>query len=279
MVIKFWGTRGSIPVCGKDFIKYGGNTTCLEIRDKKDDVLIVDCGTGVKNLGKEIIKKNIRKIHIVFTHQHWDHILGFPFFAPIYDEKNEIIITGCSYGTDDLRAIVSKIMQPPGFPVKFEEIDAKFKFVPMCREGCYINNIFILPIELSHPNGGLGYKFIEEGKTVVFLTDNELGYVHQGGRNLEDYVIFSKNADVLICDADYNEEEYKYRKTWGHSTYLQALDLAIKANVKTLYLFHHNQDRTDKDIEKTLKICRNILKKNKIKIKCFAAIEGEAIKV
>jgi len=279
MLIKFWGTRGSIPVCGKDFIKYGGSTTCIEIEDKNEDILIVDCGSGVKNLGKEIVKKKIRKIHIVFTHQHWDHILGFPFFAPIYDKRNEIVITGCSFSTDDVRAIVSKIMQPPGFPIKFEEIDAEFKFVPMSREGCTINNIFILPIELSHPNGGLGYKFIENGKTFVFLTDNELGYIHPGGRSLDDYIAFSKEADILVCDADYTDREYKYRRTWGHSTYLQALDLAIKSNVRELYLFHHNQDRTDKEIDKMVSVCDKIIKSKKSKIKCLAAKEGMEIKI
>ncbi|MEF3279984.1 MAG: MBL fold metallo-hydrolase [Elusimicrobiota bacterium] len=279
MEIKFWGVRGSIPVCGSQFLKYGGNTTCLEITDKNGDILIIDCGTGVKNLGKEIVRRNIRKIHIVFTHQHWDHILGFPFFAPIYDKRNEIIITGCSYTTDDLRSIVSKIMQPPGFPVKFEEIDAKFSFVPMCKGGCIINNIKIFPIELSHPNGGLGYKFIEEGKTFVFLTDNELKYTHPGGKSFDEYVSFCKDADILVCDADYTDKEYKIRKTWGHSTYKDALELAIKSNVKKLYLFHHNQDRTDKEIDLIVKKCNKFLKKNGYKTKCFASKEGEKIKL
>lgn len=279
MIIKFYGVRGSVPVCGRDFIKYGGNTTCISIEDEKGDLLIIDCGTGIKNLGKEVVKRNIRKIHIVFTHQHWDHILGFPFFAPIYDKRNEIIITGCSYTTDDLRAIISKIMQPPGFPVKFEEIDAKFTFVSMCKDGCRINNITIKPIELSHPNGGLGYKFIENNKTFVFLTDNELRYTHPGGRTFDDYVEFSKKADVLVCDADYTREEYRYRKTWGHSTYLDAVDLAIEADVKKLYLFHHNQDRTDKEIDNIVKISNSEIKKSGKKIKCFASKEGDVVKI
>ncbi len=279
MKIKFWGVRGSVPVCGKNFIKYGGNTTCIEITDKKGNILIVDCGTGIRNLGKKILKKRIRKIHIIFTHQHWDHVLGFPFFAPIYDKRNQIIITGSSYSTDELKALVSKIMQPPGFPVKFEEIDAKFEFLPMCRDGCFINNIKIIPIELSHPNGGLGYKFIENGKSFVVLTDNELKYTHPGGRSFDEYVSFCEDADVVVCDADYTDEEYKKRRTWGHSTYTQACELAVKANIKTLYLFHHNQDRADKDLDLIVKKCKKILKSTNKKIQCFAAKEGDEIKL
>jgi len=277
MKIKSWGTRGSIPVSGREFLKYGGSTTCLEIIDKNNDSIIVDCGTGVKNLGKEFIKKNINKINIVFTHQHWDHILGFPFFAPIYDDKNEIIITGCSYTTDEVRAIVSKIMQPPGFPVKFEEIDAKFRFMAMEKNGIRINNIEIIPIELSHPNGGFGYKFIEDKKTAVFLTDNELRYTHPGGKSFDEYVEFSRGADLLIADADYIDSEYEYRKTWGHSTFSDALELAISSGVKKLILFHHNQNRTDKQIDLIVRDCNMKIKKAGLKIKCSGAMEGKVI--
>ncbi|MCX7642040.1 MAG: MBL fold metallo-hydrolase [Elusimicrobiales bacterium] len=274
MKIKFWGTRGSVPVCGKEFLKYGGNTTCLSLTDKDGNMLIIDCGTGIRNLGKEIKDKEFRKIYIIFTHQHWDHVLGFPFFAPIYDKRNEIIMTGCSYSTDDVRAIVSKVMQPPGFPVKFEEIDARFSFITMKKDGIKINDIKIIPIELSHPNGGLGYRFEESDKKIVFLTDNELRYIHPGGRSFNEYVEFAKDCDILIADADYTEEEYEIRKTWGHSSYIDTLELAIKCRTKKLILFHHNQERMDEQIDLIVKKCRRILKKEKINIECFAAQEG-----
>jgi phosphoribosyl 1,2-cyclic phosphodiesterase len=279
MKIKFWGTRGSIPVSGKEFLKYGGSTTCLEVIDKNNESIIVDCGTGIKNLGIEMARRNKDKIYIIFTHQHWDHVLGFPFFAPIYNKKNEIIITGCSYTTDDVRAIVSKIMQPPGFPVKFEEIDAKFKFMAMLENGIRINNIEIKPIELSHPNGGLGYKFIEDGKTAVFLTDNELKYTHPGGRSFNEYAEFVRGADLLIADSDYTDSEYEYRKTWGHSTFNDALELAIKSDVKKLILFHHNQNRTDRQIDSIVRYCNRKIKNIDINLVCSAAEEGRVIKI
>lgn len=277
MKIRFWGARGSIPVCGKQFLKYGGSTTCVEIIDKDENSIIVDSGTGIRNLGKELVKNEVKKITMVFTHQHWDHVMGFPFFAPIY-RNVEIEVMGCSYSTDDTREIIAKTMQPPGFPVKFEEIEAKFKFKLMCKDGCKINeNLDIFPIELSHPNGGLGYKFVESGKEFVFLTDNELGYLHYGGRSFEDYVRFCSGAELLVHDADYTDEEYVNRKTWGHSTWSQALELAIKSGVNYFGLFHHNQDRTDKEIDAIVAQCNKILKQKKLKIKCFAVREGQEI--
>jgi len=208
MRIKFWGARGSIPVSGKNYNKYGGSTTCVEVRSKKDELVIVDAGSGIRLLGKELLKNSHNRFHMLFTHSHWDHVLGFPFFAPIYNKKTQIRIMGCSFSSDPVREIIAKTMQPPGFPVKFEEISARFEFASVCASGCDVEGMQVLPIELSHPNNGLGYKFCEGGRTFAFLTDNELGYAHPGGRPLEDYVAFARGADLLVHDADYLPAEY-----------------------------------------------------------------------
>lgn len=275
MKIKIWGVRGSVPVSGKEYIKYGGNTTCLEIRDIKNNLLIVDAGTGIRELGEKIVKEGVREIKIIFTHQHLDHIVGFPFFKPIYDSRNKIVVSGFSFRKSDIKKIFNKIMKPPLFPVKFEEVDSKFEFKCIKKDGCMFNTINVIPIELNHPNGALGYKFIENGKILVFLTDNELFYRYRKGRKFEDYVKFSKNADILIADADYTDEEYSAKKGWGHSTYSQALELAVRAEVKTLCLFHHNQNRTDKDIDRIVDTCRKKIKKTGADIECVAAYEGQ----
>lgn len=275
MKVKFWGARGSIPVSGGQYNTYGGSTTCVEVRSRKDELVIVDAGSGIRLLGKGLLKNSHNNLTMLFTHSHWDHVLGFPFFAPIYNKKTRIKIMGCSFSSDPVREIIAKTMQPPGFPVKFEEISARFEFASFRASGCDIGGMQVLPIELSHPNNGLGYKFCEGGKTFVFLTDNELDFVHPGGRGLEDYVAFSRGADLLVHDADYTDAEYARRRTWGHSTYRQALDLALKAEVKSLGLFHHNQDRTDRDIEKTLVLCRKRIKAAGSKMNCFAVKEGQ----
>lgn len=278
MKVKFWGARGSIPVSGRQYIRYGGSTTCVEVRSRKDDLAIIDAGTGIRPLGKELAKNGRDHFNMLFTHSHWDHVLGFPFFAPIYRKKTHIRVMGCSFSSDPVREIVAKTMQPPGFPVKFEEIAARFEFDSVSSTGCDFGPMFMKPIELSHPNQGLGYKFTEGGRTFVFLTDNELGFKHSGGLEPDDYARFSMGADLLVHDADYTDEEYPRRQTWGHSTFRQALDLALKSGVKSLGLFHHNQDRTDAEIEKTLAACRKITKKAGSKLRCFAVKEGQEVK-
>lgn len=279
MKIKFWGTRGSIPVSGKNYIKYGGDTTCVEVRTKKDDLVVIDAGSGIRLLGKELIKNPRNDFHMMFTHSHWDHVLGFPFFAPIYSKKTRIRIMGCSFSSDHVREIIAKTMQPPGFPVKFEEISANFDFASVCSVGLDIGGMQVLPIELSHPNYGLGYKFCESGRTFAFLTDNELGMVHPGGRPVEDYVAFARGADLLVHDADYTPQEYARRKSWGHSTWEQALDLALKAEVRALGLAHHNQDRTDADIDRIVAECTRRVRRAGVRLKVFAAREGQEVKL
>ena len=278
MQIKFWGARGSIPVSGKQYIKYGGSTTCVEVRSKTNELVIIDAGSGIRLLGKELLKNSRNNFNMLFTHSHWDHVSGFPFFAPIYKKKTHIRVMGCSFTSDPVREIVAKTMQPPGFPVKFEEIAARFEFASVCSSGCDHGALAMKPIELSHPNQGLGYKFSEGGKTFVLLTDNELGFKHPGGRGFGDYVKYSEGADLLAHDANYTDEEYPRRKTWGHSTYQQALALALKAGVKSLGLIHHDQDRTDSDVERILADCRKIIRKAGSKLNCFAVREGQEVK-
>ncbi|MCG2725259.1 MAG: MBL fold metallo-hydrolase [Elusimicrobia bacterium] len=277
MKVKFWGARGSITVCGKEYLKYGGDTTCIEIRSKKDNLIIVDAGTGIRNLGKQLIKEGKTSFDMLFTHSHWDHIMGFPFFAPIYRKKTKIVLRGCSFCEESVKEILAKTMRPPGFPVKFEEISASFKFKSVSAEKFEIGGIKIYPIEISHPNYGLGYRFKEDGKSFVFLTDNELGFSHQGARSFEDYVNFCKGADLLVHDAEYTEQEYPNKRTWGHSTINQALDLASKAKVKTLGLFHHNQDRTDSQVDKMLAFCNDEINAKSLAMKCFAVRAGQEI--
>ncbi|MCX5784672.1 MAG: MBL fold metallo-hydrolase [Elusimicrobia bacterium] len=279
MKIKFWGARGSIPVCGKKYLKYGGSTTCLELRSQKDELIIVDAGSGIRLLGKELLKNPHNEFTMLFTHSHWDHVIGFPFFAPIYSKKTRIRILGCTFSSDAVREIIAKTMQPPGFPVKFEEIEAKFEFDSVFEAGCDLGNIKVMPVELSHPNRGLGYRFFEGGRSFVFLTDNELGFIHPGGLAPQNYADFCRGADLLVHDADYTDQEYPRRKTWGHSTYRQAVDLALAAGVSVLGLFHHNQDRSDPEIDAAVDECTKIFKASGSKTKCFAVREGQEIKL
>ena len=270
MYIKCWGSRGSIPVSGKEYLKYGGDTTCLEIRTKSDDIIIVDAGTGIRRLGNKLAQEKRTTIHFIFTHAHWDHLMGFPFFKPLYFKRTKLRMHGCPFHTKFVETILSKIMAPPNFPVKYSDVKARMDFEKACPSDFTIGSVTVTPIPLSHPNGGSGYKFIEDGKCFVFLTDNELGFVHPGGRTSKDYAQFSAAADLLIHDGEYTPEEYNTFIEWGHSVYTDVLDLAREAGVKQLGLFHLNQERRDDDMDKIINACKKHISDNGLGFECFA---------
>jgi phosphoribosyl 1,2-cyclic phosphodiesterase len=270
MYIKCWGSRGSIPVSGKDYIKYGGDTTCLEIRSKSNDIIIVDTGTGIRRLGNQLIKESLYKYNIIFTHAHWDHIMGFPFFKPLYSKHAEFRMHKCPFHGNFVETMLSNIMTPPYFPVRNSDLRAKISYEEACKTKFEIGSVTIIPIPISHPNRGSGYKFIEDGKSFVFLTDNELGFIHPGGLEYKEYLEFSYEADLLIHDAEYTPDEYKTTIEWGHSVYTDALDLASEAGVKKLGLFHINQERTDGEMDKIVEDCMESIAEKDHKFECFA---------
>ncbi|PID77853.1 MAG: MBL fold metallo-hydrolase [Deltaproteobacteria bacterium] len=266
MYIKCWGARGSISVSGSNYLKYGGDTTCLELRTRNNEIIIVDAGTGIRRLGNYLIKNKDSRYNMLFTHAHWDHIMGFPFFKPIFFPETKLNIIRCPAPEKYIENIIKKVMSPPYFPVKYKDIQGSISYTKGCPGSFMIDSVKITPIKLNHPDSGCGYKFEEDGKIFVFLTDNELGYVHNGGLSIEDYAIFSKNADLLIHDSEYNDEDYKKKKTWGHSTVNQAAELAKMAGVKALGLFHHDQDKHDDDIDRLVETAEIYLKDYGIKV-------------
>jgi phosphoribosyl 1,2-cyclic phosphodiesterase len=276
MKITCWGARGSIAVSGKDFVKYGGDTTCVEVRSKNNDIIILDAGTGMRRLGNKLLASNERDVNMLFTHAHWDHLMGFPFFKPIYMKGTVIRMFGCPYAQKSVKAMIGNTMVAPYFPVDYGFLQAEITSQSVCNETFQIGPVTITPIALSHPNMGIGYKFTEDGKTFVFLTDNELAHKHHGGLDYDDYLRFSEGADFLIHDSEYSADQYAMTKGWGHSLYTDALRLAMEAQVKQFGLFHHNQDRTDAAQDEIVKDCRRIAKEKKAQLTCFA-LEPEQV--
>jgi phosphoribosyl 1,2-cyclic phosphodiesterase len=270
MKINCWGCRGSIPVSGPEYDFHGGDTPCLEIRTADDRTIIVDCGTGVRRLGNALLGEGRQELSIVFTHAHWDHIIGFPFFKPIYHAETRITFYGCPFAQKSIKTILAMTMEPPFFPVKLDEVKAEFSFQDSCISDFSVGSVHVQPVLLSHPNQGLGYRFTEGGKTFVYLTDNELGYQHPGGLLYGDYLDFCRGADLLIHDAEYTDEEYRRTRTWGHSTYREALQLALDAKVGRFGLFHHNQERSDGELQGIVDECRRIIFDAKSPLECFA---------
>ncbi len=270
MYIKCWGSRGSIPVSGTDYIKYGGDTTCIEIRTKSDDIIIIDAGTGIRRLGNRLMDEKRYKYNLIFTHAHWDHVMGFPFFKPLYSEKVKLMLYRCPFHSKFVETILSMLMAPPNFPVRYSEIKAKMEYQGAFTTEFKIGSVTVTPIQLNHPDNGSGYKFTEDDKSFVFLTDNELGFEHPGGLSYKDYLDFSEGADLLIHDAEYTPEEYESTMRWGHSVFTHALDLALEAGVGQLGLFHSNQERTDRQMDEIVEDCRHRIAEKGNELECFA---------
>jgi len=279
MIIRCWGSRGSIPVSGKQYLRYGGNTTCLEIRTNDDKILIVDAGSGIREAGNYLIASGRHDFTLLLTHAHWDHIMGFPFFKPIYSHKTNLNVWGCPFAQDSIKEMLARTMEAPNFPVNFDSIHANISYQNTCIKSYTLSSMIITPIALSHPNQGSGYKFEEDGKSFVFLTDNELRFKHEGGLDFQDYLEFSRSADLLFHDAEYKEEEYKKTSGWGHSCYKDALKLAIDAGVKKLGLFHHNQERIDMEIDAIVNDCQEEIKKRGKNLECSAVGQSMEFKL
>jgi phosphoribosyl 1,2-cyclic phosphodiesterase len=271
MFVKIWGARGSIPVCGQEYIKYGGDTTCIEIRSKNGRVIIIDAGTGIRRLGKDLLAQGLYEYDLIFTHAHWDHVMGFPFFRPLYSDRTSLRVHGCPFAEEFVRTMLARMMSPPNFPVNYGDLKARIAYSDSCPDKFQIDSVSIMPIDISHPGGGKGYKFIEDGRSFVFITDHELGYSHPGGLPVEDYLRFCAGADLLVHDAEFTGEEYGRHRSWGHSSYLDALNLAVEAGVRQFALFHINQDRTDRAMDKIVDHCRRVIRESNAQVGILGA--------
>ncbi|MGB7055896.1 MAG: MBL fold metallo-hydrolase [bacterium] len=269
MLLKFYGTRGSVPVSNKETKNHGGNTTCLHIEAASGDTIIVDAGTGIRELGKSLIVHRKNKINLVFSHYHWDHIQGFPFFGPIFRKETELHIFGPADEVVAEKAL-SYQMTMPYFPTNLSKLPAKIVFHDL-KKKLDIGSIKIETIVNNHPNHTRGFKFIEGKKSFAFLTDNEIR-AQNGKTSYKEFVEFIRNTTLVVHDAQYTDEVYKTRIGWGHSTYRQVAELVQEAGVKEFMVTHHDHFSSDKFIEKNIKDVRKKFPKLKIE----AAADGKS---
>lgn len=256
MEITCWGARGSIAVCGSEYVRYGGETTCLEVRTGSGELIILDAGTGIRRLGHHLAAQGKVEATLLFTHAHWDHITGFPFFSPVHDEATTLAVACCAFKPGFVSRLLEYTMAAPYFPLPLAKVKARIEYPDLCRPRFELGGLTVETIPLSHPNGGVGYKLIEKGRSFVFLTDNQLGFRHPNGVEWEAYVRFCQGVDFLVHDAEYTPEEYRRYLRYGHSSYLDALDLALEAGVGRFALHHHNQLRTDQEVDGLVEDCR-----------------------
>ncbi|MCF8261693.1 MAG: MBL fold metallo-hydrolase [Melioribacteraceae bacterium] len=245
MKIIFYGTRGSIPVSGQQYKEFGGNTACVCVEFDNGDIMIIDCGSGIRNLGNELIAnkhEQYENIYIGMTHTHWDHIQGFPFFKPAYDSRRKFTFSPVLVHRHlrSLESVFAGQMQNEYFPIPMSKMGAQFYFPESKRTYMRMDNFEVFVNEHNHPGGALGIKIIADEKTFVFCTDVE----HEDGID-QNVVEFCKGADLLVHDAQFTPEELKSKHGWGHSSYAQACDVATQANVNNLALFHHDPEHTD----------------------------------
>jgi len=284
MKITIWGCRGSLPAPGAATLRYGGNTTCISISSASGQTIIVDAGSGIHNLGKALMRAGgPKELRFFFTHAHWDHLLGFPFFTPLYTPGYRLTFCSGAHAQGTIEKFLGRQMEPPFFPVDMSAFRAEVSFHcdNPCHEvrSCCFSDIRVDPFPINHPNGGFGYRFSEGVKSFVFVPDNELSFHHEDGPGREEFVDIFRGTDLLLHDAQYTAGEYRRTCGWGHSTFDDTVDLALDAGVKRLGLFHHDPDRSDDDLDLILSRCRERIRSAGGALDCFAVAEGMEIEL
>ena len=253
MNVRLWGTRGSLAAAGSDTVRYGGNTSCVEVEGDGGRI-ILDAGTGIRGLGSRL-EHDTGRVDILLTHLHMDHIQGLGFFRPLFEPGREIHIWGPPSTTLDLRQRLSRYLSPPLFPVRVRELSCRLSLHHVPPEPFEIGSLVIEAAFVCHPGTTLGYRITEHGRTLTFLPDHEpaLGARTPGiDPEWTSGFHLAHGADLLIHDAQYTEEEYEEREGWGHSTIEDALRFAEATGVARLVTFHHDPDHSDDFIDDLL---------------------------
>lgn len=256
MRIKFWGVRGSTPTPQAENLRYGGNTACLELRSSTGSLLIVDCGSGMRMLGKALMTefgaKPIRA-HVLLSHYHWDHIQGLPFFAPLYEKTNQFHFYSYRLPGVSLEEALEGQMADPYFPVNMGAMLSLRTFTEIHEGPIRLDDFAVRARRVNHPQGCLSFRIENQGKVVLYATDHEPGDTTSEQAILE----LARDSDVLIFDSQYSWDQiHGPKKGWGHNTWEEGLRICREAGVKQLILFHHDPDRDDAGVDELQAIAR-----------------------
>jgi len=266
MKVRFWGVRGSIPVPGPKTVRYGGNTTCIEVRTSDDQLIILDAGTGIYQLSRSLLPELPITAHIFNTHTHWDHIQGLPFFIPLFVPDNKVHIYGGfePVSGQPIDEVLSAQLQYRFFPVREAELLSEITYHTLHEhESVQIGNATITLVLMNHPVINFGYRIDDQGKSMFFTGDHEVPLniydpedeeyeIYQQMLNSREQGIIDtiKDVDLLIADAAYTEEEYPQKKGWGHGTFNSSIRLGQQAGARKVCLTHHEPSRDDDSLEK-----------------------------
>jgi phosphoribosyl 1,2-cyclic phosphodiesterase len=283
--VRFWGTRGSIAKPGPTTARYGGNTSCIEVRSSRGTLVVIDCGTGSHDLGRALMAEGVKRGCLLIGHTHWDHIQGIPFFAPLFARDNEWDVCGPKGLSGSLRETLSGQMESTYFPVALESLGATIRYWDLLQGTFHIDDITVTSHHLNHPALTLAYRLEADGASIVYACDHEVyshdaadGTVRLEGPDLR-HAEFAAGADLLIHDSQYTAAEYPAKVNWGHSTVEYAMRVAREAGVQQLALTHHDPLRTDNDIDAIVASARATMRENGSSIYVFAAAEGNTVEV
>jgi phosphoribosyl 1,2-cyclic phosphodiesterase len=263
--VTIWGCRGSIATPGPETVRYGGNTSCLEILLADDSVLVLDAGTGIRGLGLELERRGTRRINLFLTHLHLDHLEGLRFFEPLWDEGVEIDIWGPPSPTMSLRARIARVFSPPLFPVDLRAVPARLTFHDVPRAPWTVGAASITATFVVHPGPTVGYRIESEAGTLAYLPDHEPALAGSIAARSLDWVSgasIAAEADVLFHDAQYSEAEYSTRTGWGHSSVADAVAFTGAVGARQLVLFHHDPGRNDASLERLEARARSLASAN-----------------
>ncbi|PYK21080.1 MAG: hypothetical protein DME53_10835 [Verrucomicrobia bacterium] len=295
--IKLWGTRGSIAVPGRETLRYGGNTTCIELR-ADGELIVLDAGSGIRPLGvalnQEFQERPIN-LSLLITHAHWDHIQGFPFFKPAYDPKNEIRILGFDGAGATFREIITEPMRSPFFPIRMRELSAETEITKLTEMKFSLGKVNVHAAFVNHPGVCAGYRIFTSTGSIAFLPDHEPYefFLHAArGQPLTPeqakeiatneharLVQFLRGSEILVLDSQYTDKEYQTHIGWGHGSVSSAVSLALEAEVQTLLLFHHDPSHDDKVVDTMVESARELATKSGRPLQVTGAQEGRELLV
>ena len=282
IVTTFWGVRGTLPVPGESSLRYGGNTSCVSVRIPGKPLVVFDAGSGIKNLGDFVLPRNGFHIdaRIFISHPHWDHVNALPFFSPLYVPGNNVEICGPVNPDISVERMIYEQMSSIYFPITVNELGASITYKDLLQGNYNFDGVEVSTMLLRHPGNCLGYRLTYNGRSICYVTDNELFPEHldlYSGEYTEQLVEFVRGADILVTDSTYTDEEYQRHIGWGHSSISEVAKLARDGLVKRLCLFHHDPGQSDYDIDRKLKKVESILKDEDIEV--LAPAEGFKIKI
>jgi len=295
--VKLWGTRGSIPVPGREASRYGGNTTCIELR-ADGELIVLDAGSGIRPLGvalKQEFQERPINLSLLITHAHWDHIQGFPFFKPAYDPKNEIRILGFDGAGATFREIMTEPMRSPFFPISMRELSSKMEVTKLTEMKFSLGKVDVHAAFVNHPGVCAGYRLFTSTGSVAFLPDHEPyefflhaaagqpltpEHAREIARNEHARLVqFLRGSEILVLDSQYTDKEYQSHIGWGHGSVSSGVSLALEAEVQKLLLFHHDPSHDDNMVDTMVEFARELATNSGKPLQVAGAKEGGEILV